>query len=353
MDLSNKKFIVSGGGGFVGRALCLKLKEYGAQVISIARSDYPELRNKGIKHLQHDISQPFNETNADFKDADGFFHTASKVDMWGKYKDFYNTNVTGTKNVIAACKMFGIKNLVYTSSPSVIADGSDTAGIDESYPYPKKYKAYYPQTKALAEQMVLAANTTSFRCIALRPHLIWGPGDRHLVPTVIERAKAGKLIQVGSGENFVDTTFIHDCVTAHILAMVALLDRSGSKPNIGGRAYFISQGEPVKLWHWINTILHLNNLPPVSKKIPKGLALTLAAICEAIYRTLPLKGDPLLTRFLVSQMSTAHYFNITAAARDFGFKPEYTIAQALAETFPQNKPDIENSSVPNLAASNL
>ncbi len=329
MEIAKKTFIVTGGGGFLGKALCLRLKDQGAQVISISRSSYPELVSAGIKVIQHDISDPFEPIYKELSGVDGVFHTASKVDMWGRYEEFYKTNVVGTANVVNACLNLGIRNLVYTSSPSVIADGTDTKGIDESYPYPEKYIAFYPQTKAMAEQLVKSANNESFYTVTLRPHLIWGPGDRHLIPTVLKRARAGRLIQVGDGQNLVDTSFIDDCVDAHILAMMALTEN----PAVRGRAYFISQGEPVKLWQWINTILTLHNLPLVKKKISKRFASILAGTLEFCSKLLPSKPEPLFTRFLASQMSSDHYFNIDNAKKDLGYAPKFSIDEALRVTF--------------------
>ncbi|MDZ4785091.1 MAG: NAD-dependent epimerase/dehydratase family protein [bacterium] len=323
------KYLVTGGGGFLGKALCLKLKELGHEVISISRSDYPELHAAGVATICHDISKPWDKILEKLIAVNGVFHTASKVDMWGKYDDFYQTNFVGTKNVIDVCKKLTIKRLVYTSSPSVIADGSNTAGVDESYPYPSKYMAFYPATKALAEREVLNSNSTDLFTLALRPHLIWGPGDTHLVPMVLARARKNKLIRIGSGKNLVDTSFITDCVAAHINAMQALDTNS----NARGRPYFISQCEPVRLWGWIDQILKLNNVALVSKSLPAGVAKLVAGILETICNCLPNNPEPIFTRFLASQMSTDHYFNIDSAKRELGYKPEYSIEQAMKVTF--------------------
>ena len=328
MEIAAKKFLVIGGGGFVGKALCLKLKELGAEVISLSRSDYPELRAAGITCLQHDIEQSFDSISQELSGIDGVFHTASKVDMWGAYEDFYRTNVVGTKNVIESCRKNGIKYLIYTSSPSVIADGKDTSGVDESYPYPDSYMANYPATKAMAEKLIRSANVSGLYTIALRPHLIWGPGDRHLLPTILERAKAGRLPQIGAGNNLVDTSYIDDCVQAHVLAMSSLMKNK----DLGGRVYFISQGEPVKLWGWIETILAMNNIEPIKKRVPKWLGMMIATILEGVSNFVT-KKEPLLTRFLISQMSCSHYFDISNAKRDLGYEPKFTVDQGLIATF--------------------
>ena len=333
MSATSKKYLVTGGGGFLGRALCLELLSRGASVVSVSRGFYPELRDKGVDVYQHDIREPFGLELAAKGPFDGVFHTASKVDMWGKYQDFYKVNVQGTQNVIAFCHDHGIKKLVYTSSPSVIADGSDTAGVDESYPYPKNYIAPYPATKALAEQEVLGANNSQLSTVALRPHLIWGPGDRHLVPTILERAHAGRLVQVGNGTNKVDTSFIFDCVNAHILGMEAL----DHKPNCAGKAYFISQGQPVPLWGWIAEILKRNNMPAPHRRISAKAAYYVGALMEGLSKVIPF--EPFLTRFLASQMSCDHYFDISNAEKDLQFRPKYSMDEALNITFPNSVMD--------------
>jgi nucleoside-diphosphate-sugar epimerase len=223
---------------------------------------------------------------------------------------------------------------VYTSSPSVIHDGKSLEGIDESYPYPRHHHAFYPETKAIAEREVLAACDAASLCtVALRPHLIWGPGDTNLVPTILERARAGRLTRIGDGSNLIDLTYIDDCVSAHILAMEAL---QAEGVRCLGKAYFISQGEPVNMWKWIDEVLVRNDLPPVSRSIPVGLAHGLAYVMEGLARTLNFVGieyTPLLTRFLVSEMATHHYFSIAAARRDLGYEPSCSIAEALDRTF--------------------
>ncbi len=332
--MSHKRYVITGGGGFVGKALGKMLRAEGHAVLAIARSAYPELAAFGIESARVDISSDPRRWQSLLEGADGVFHTAAKVDMWGGYEEFFNVNVVGTRNIIAACKASGVENLVFTSSPSVIHDGSDLRGVDESYPYPRHFDAFYPQTKAQAEQEVLAANNgETLRTISLRPHLIWGPEDTNLIPTILERARAGRLTRIGRGENQVDVTFIDDCVHAHILAMKALEENN---QRAQGRAYFITQGEPVKMWQWIDQVLEAHGLSPVSKSIPTKLAMVIAYTMETVSKVLAVCGlnkPPLLTRFLVSEMATDHYFSIEAAARDFGYAPCYTMKEAMERTF--------------------
>ncbi|NMC62645.1 MAG: NAD-dependent epimerase/dehydratase family protein, partial [SAR324 cluster bacterium] len=273
----NPKFIVTGGGGFLGKALSLRLKSLGLEVHSISRNPYPELLEAGIVHHQADLSDDLRGLRSVFEGASALFHTAAKVDMWGLYEDFYRANVQATKNLLEMCKETKLSKFIYTSSPSVIANGNDLCGVDESMPYPEHFEALYPATKAMAEKEVLLANGRGgLRTIALRPHLIFGPGDTNLMPTIIERARSGRLIQVGDGTNKVDFTYIEDCVEAHIKAADAL----DKNPQAGGRAYFISQGEPIKMWDWINEVLTRSGLPPLSRKISFKLAYFIGGLSE-------------------------------------------------------------------------
>jgi nucleoside-diphosphate-sugar epimerase len=329
-----KRYLVTGGGGFVGKALSTELRRQGHSVVSVARGRYPELEALGIETRQVDIGGDPTSWSHFLQGCDGVFHTAAKVDMWGKYEDFLRSNVIGTRNVMAACRSAGVKHLVFTSSPSVVHDGSNLRGIDESYPYPRHFDAFYAKTKATAEREVLAADSEeNLRTVALRPHLIWGPNDTNLIPTILERARAGRLVRIGSGNNLVDLTFIDDCVQAHIRAMEAL-ERTPDK--VGGNVYFISQGDPVLMWSWIDDVLAANNLPRVSRAIPTWVAQIVAVLMESLSILLNRVGiavAPLLTRFLVSEMSTDHYFDISRARNDLGFAPSCSVSQALTRTF--------------------
>lgn len=332
--MTTKRYVITGGGGFVGKAIGRALRARGDHVVSLARGLYPELTALGIETHRVDISSDPSRLVELLRGADGVFHTAAKVDMWGERADFFATNVIGTRNIIEACKASGVRNLVFTSSPSVIHDGKDLKGVDESYPYPKHFDAWYPQTKAQAEQEVLAANDgDTLKTVALRPHLIWGPHDTNLIPTVLERARARRLTRIGSGANLIDVTFIDDCVDAHLLAMEAL---EQGRRQAFGKVYFITQGDPVPMWGWIDQVLRAHGLPPVSRSIGTRLASVLAILMEGAARVLQAVGirtTPLLTRFLVSEMSTHHYFSIEAARRDLGYAPTRTVQERMVETF--------------------
>lgn len=318
-----KNILVTGGGGFLGFAIVRQLTARGDRVTTISRSLHPELSALGVKQIQADISTP-EKIGAACKDMDVVIHTAAKPGVWGKFDDYYRPNVLGTKNVAAACKKHRVPVLVHTSSPSVIFDGADMEGINESYPYPSRFATPYTKTKAEAEQLVRAEAESGAICaVILRPHLIWGPGDPHLVPRVIARAK--KLVKVGSKDNLVDTIYIDDAANAHVLAA----DRLAENPGLSGRVYFISQDQPIPMYEMLNGILAAAGLPPVTKTLPAGVVWCVGALLEAGYKTLGIQAEPPMTRFVAKELATAHWFDIRAAKKDLGYRPGITIEEGL------------------------
>jgi 2-alkyl-3-oxoalkanoate reductase len=321
--VSERIVLVTGGGGFLGSAIVKRLLDRGERVRSFSRAHYPHLAGWGVEQIQGDLSEAEALLSA-CSGVSSVFHVAAKAGVWGRATDFYRANVIGTQNVIAACRRQNVERLVYTGSPSVVFHGGDMEGVDESVPYPSRYSATYPETKAMAEQAVLEAARQGLAAVVLRPHLIWGPGDPHLVPRILARAK--RLRQVGAGKNRVDTIYIDNAALAHVLAEARLREN----PALSGRVYFISQDEPVSLWEMINAILKAGGLPPVRRKIAPGLAWTLGAIFESIYGALGIKTEPPMTRFVARELATAHWFDISAAKRDLGYAPEVTMVQGLA-----------------------
>lgn len=318
------KALVTGGGGFLGTRLARVLHERGDDVLVLGRHRYPHHEQAGIATVQADITDAAAVGRA-CEGMDAVFHVAALTGIWGKRRAFRETNVVGTWNVIAACRRASVGRLVFTSSPSVVFGSGDLCGIDESAPYPTKYLAHYPATKAEAEKAVLTANDGALATVALRPHLIWGPGDPHLIPRVIERARQGRLVQVGDGTNLADITYIDNAADAHVLACDAL---SIGAP-CSGRAYFISQGEPVALWPWLAKILEAVGAPAVCRTVSFRTAFTVGGVFEVFYRAMGIASEPRMTRFLASQLAKSHYFDISAARRDFGYDPTVSIGEGL------------------------
>ena len=318
------KALVTGGGGFLGRAVVEQLRARGDQVRSLSRGRYPELEALGVDTVQGDLGN-LPAVQAACTDCDVVFHVAAKAGIWGSHNEYYQANVRGTENVIAACRDRVVGRLVYTSSPSVVFDGSDMEGVDESVPYPARHPTPYTSTKAAAEQLVLAANGTHLSTIALRPHLIWGPRDSHIVPRIIAQGRAGKLRLIGRGDNKVDTVYIDNAAQAHLLAADAL----ETNPQATGRAFFISQGEPVAIRDIINGILSAAGLPPVTRRVPRLAAWMAGGLFELVYTLLGIRSEPRMTRFLADELSSSHWFDISAARRELGYEPRVSIEEGL------------------------
>jgi nucleoside-diphosphate-sugar epimerase len=314
------KALVTGGGGFLGKAIVRLLRARGDDVRSFSRTPHPELATLGVEHCCGELHDPA-AVDAAVAGCDIVYHVAAKAGIWGPYADFYRANVLGTRNVIAACRQHNVRRLVYTSSPSVVFDGSDMEGVDESVPYPQHFHAPYPQTKAEAEILVLRSNGPELATVALRPHLIWGPEDNHLVPRILLRGRQGALRRIGNRPNLVDTIYIDNAAAAHLLAADALAIGS----QVAGRAYFLSQGEPLPLWEMVNRILAAGGLPPVTRAISPCLAYGIGWALEKGYTLLGIQSEPRMTRFVARELSTAHWFDISAARRDFGYRPEVSI----------------------------
>jgi nucleoside-diphosphate-sugar epimerase len=318
------RVLVTGGGGFLGQAIVRRLIARGDNVRTLQRSDSAELSRLGADCLCGDIADLSTVRDA-VADCETVFHVAARAGVWGTSDEFYRANVIGSKNVLEACQSRKVRRLVYTSSPSVIFDGRDEAGIDETVPYPTRYLTHYPKTKAAAEQLILAANSPSLSTVSLRPHLIWGPGDNHLIPRLIQRAREGKLRRVGPGTNLVDTTYIDNAADAHLLASNALHPESA----VAGRAYFISNGEPRPLWEFIDEILACAGLPAVTKRISATNAYLVGGLLELAFTVAGRRDEPPMTRFVARQLSTAHWFRLDAARRDFGYDPKVSIDEGL------------------------
>ncbi|MDR0351971.1 MAG: NAD-dependent epimerase/dehydratase family protein [Opitutaceae bacterium] len=318
--------LVTGGTGFLGRRIVGRLLAQGRPVTILARHAAPDLAARGARF----ITAALDDTAA-LRDACAgihtIFHLAAKVGVWGRHDDFYRANVLGTRALLASARAHGARTFVHTSTPSVVYDGRDLAGADETLPLTTRCPSPYPLTKAAAEREVLAADSPALRTVALRPHLIWGDGDPHLVPRVLAQARRGRLRIVGRGRNRVDMVHVENAADAHLLAE-AVLSRPGSP--CAGKAYFITNGEPVLLWDWINRLLVALGEKPVERRIPLSAASAIGACCEAAWRVLPLRGEPPMTRFVAAELAKDHWFDTTAARRDLGYTPRISMTEGTA-----------------------
>ena len=328
---NSSSVLVTGGTGFLGRRLVERLLAEGRSVAVLARRADPALTGRGVRFITASLDDAPAVAAACAGQA-AVFHTAAKVGVWGRYDDFFRTNVLGTRAILAGCHAHGVARLVYTSTPSVVYNGHSLANADESLPTTTSCPSPYPLTKAIAEREVLAANSPVLRTVALRPHLIWGVGDPHLVPRVLARARAGRLRVIGDGKNKVDMVHVENAVDAHLAAESALVTPSPKNTqSAAGRAYFITNGEPVVLWDWINQLLTALGEPPVTRRISLSAATALGAVCDTLWRVLPVSSEPPMTRFVAAELAKDHWFNLTAARRDLGYSPRISMIAGTAE----------------------
>ncbi len=324
-----KKALITGGGGFVGKKIVTMLLDKGIECKVIGRNNYPELLQRGVECLVGDISDK-DFVVSSCKEVDVVFHVAAKAGIWGKWQDYYATNVAGTRNVIDACLKNSIENLVYTSTPSVVFDGKDICGGDEGLPYAENFLCHYARSKVMAEKMLFTSvKNDHLNGCAIRPHLVYGPGDPHLVPRLLARGRKKKLKIVGTGENLVDVTYVDNVAHLHILAAKNLVTTGEAR----GQAYFIGDENPVNLWNWINTLFKKNEIPEISKKISAGVAYKTGFFFEYIYKKLGLHQEPMMTRFVAGfvaeQLAKSHYFSHEKAKRDLGYTELVSAQEAM------------------------
>jgi nucleoside-diphosphate-sugar epimerase len=326
-DSARGPVLVTGGTGFLGRAIVDRLLSQGRPVAVAGRTPAPDLEARGVRFIRVALEDPAGVREA-CRGMQAVFHVAARVGVWGRRADFFRANVLGTRAVIDGCRIHGVGRLIHTSTPSVVYNGRDLCGADESLPLTTRCPSPYPLTKAAAEAEVLAAHGQALRTVALRPHLIWGPGDPHLVPRLLARARAGRLRIVGEGTNRVDMVHIENAADAHIAAERSL---AGDAPAAGGKAYFITNGEPVILWEWINGLLAAFGMAPVTRRLSLRAATAIGCACEAAWSLLPLASEPPMTRFVAAELAKDHWFNISAARRDLGYAPRVSMERGTSD----------------------
>lgn len=319
------KVLVTGANGFLGSYLVELLLQHGFIVRAFVRKPEAWLEEKSVEIATGDIRDDM-AVNEACRGVEIVFHTAGISGIWGPWALYHGVNTQGTRNVVAACRRQDVPRLVYTSSPSVTFNGDHQIGVDESVPYSGKWLCHYPHSKALAEQHVLDANDPPrLMTCALRPHLIWGPRDRHLVPRLLERARSKQLRRVGDGKNQVDHIYVENAAWAHLWAAQAL--KPGSA--VCGSAYFISQDDPANCWQWINEILALASLPPIRRSISFRAAWRIGQVLEMYHELFNIDREPRMTRFLAAQLAKSHFFDISRAKRDFGYHVRISTSEGM------------------------
>lgn len=326
------RILVTGGGGFLGSHIIKELLKNPTYIVTnFSRHSYSDLEDMGVPTIKGDLKKKEDVERALDQGFDAIFHVAALPGVWGKYEEYYNINYLGTKNLVEGAKARGIQRFVYTSTPSVVFNKDDLLGVGEEQPYATEFLNPYAETKTMAEKLVLGLNDSSkFLTCALRPHLIWGPGDPHIFPRLIQKGKQGKLRIVGDGENLVDIIYVENAAMAHVQAFEHL--KPGSP--VCGQAYFVGQERPVKLWDFINTVLGFVKVEPVMNSIDVMSAYRLGWVLEKVYKFLGIqKPEPPMTRFVALNLGKSHYFSHAKAKRDFGYVPKISIEEGLKKTF--------------------
>lgn len=317
------RVLVTGGGGFLGSAICRQLQQLGHEVVAFQRGAAEHLSLPGISVVRGDICD-LRALAAAARTCGAVINTAGKAGIWGEPADYERINVGGTQTVIRVCQDLAIPIMVHTSSPSITHDGDDIEGGDESLPVGPPYLAPYPATKARAEQLVLAANSAQLHTTALRPHLIWGPGDPHILPRLVSKVRHGRLLLPGVDKR-IDTVYVDNAARAHIDALLELQGEA----KCAGKPYFISNDEPLPQGEIIRRLLQAGGILAEIRPVPAFAARWAGAICETAWRLFRIAAEPPLTRFTADQLCSAHWYNISAAKRDLSYRPLVSIAEGL------------------------
>ncbi len=325
--------LVTGGCGFVGAAIARALEARGDRVIVLDSA--PECPVEGVDHRRVDITDKAGVIEA-CRGVDTVIHNASIVHTKQNKQDVvWAVNLGGTENMLEAAQHNGIRRFVYISSGSVVYEGKDIENGDESLPYSSVSQAPYADSKIAAEKLVLAENGKGgMATCALRPHVVFGPGDNRFMPTLLAKGRNGQLrVQIGRGVWLSDYTYVTNMTDAVLLADEALA-KDGLSSIAAGQAYFITNGEPMPFWDFIRKVAARLGFPPVKYTAPKSLVYAIAAVKEGIDT---LKGGTLnaedgLTRFAIRYMCTHHYFSIEKARRELGYTPAVSVEEGIELT---------------------
>ncbi len=317
------RILITGATGFLGAHLAMALLAQGHQLTLLGRD---------FSMVQPQIAAGATPLAVDFRDRsatiracagqDLVYHVGALSTAWGRYRDFQAINIEGTRAIVDGCLQHGVGRLIYVSSPSVIFDGGDHVNVTEAQPYPKRFTSAYAATKKIGEDLVNTAHGQGLPTVIIRPKAIFGPGDRSLLPRLIDRARQKRLPQLGAGQNLVDLTYVDNVVHALLLAAEA--------SQAVGHTYFITNNEHPPLWPTIRTVLQQLHLSTELRPIPVPLALALAGLLELNARR---SGrEPLLTRYTVGILARTQTYDISAAQRDLGYQPRVSVADGLART---------------------
>lgn len=312
------RVLVTGASGFLGRAVAAAVRDAGHEVTTFQRrpSGVP-----GVRDLAGTVTDR-PAVHAAVQGIDAVVHLAAKVSLAGDPRDFVRVNVDGTRDLLHAARSAGVRRVVAVSSPSVAHTGTAIAGDDARPADPEHARGEYARTKAAAELLALAADAPGFAVVAVRPHLVWGPGDTQLVGRIVDRARRGRLPVLDDGTALVDTTVVDDAAAA----MVAALDRAEA---VHGNAYVVTSADPRPVGELLAGICAASGVPVPRLHVPSGLARVAGSLVEAVWRVRPGTDEPPMTRFLAEQLSTSHWFDQRRTQADLHWRPTLTVDEGL------------------------
>jgi nucleoside-diphosphate-sugar epimerase len=317
--------LVTGATGFVGSVLAARLARDGVTVHGLTRDPAGAPAIPGVRWVRGALEDAASLREAT-EGIGAVFHAGGMVGHYGIRSAYLRTNVEGTRDLLAACRANGVAEVVFTSTPSVIADGTDHFGVNEDHAYSARFASPYPESKALSEQLVLAAHSTAMRTIVVRPHMIWGPGRSQWVQGMLRRAARNALRRIGHGRNRIGMTYLDDCIEAHVVAWQALR----RDPGVGGAPYFVHGGEPVVFWDWVSALVQACGLSPIRGGVPAPLAMAIAHLCDAGVVVTRGRWHAPISAYLISELTTDHYSDISRARERLGYLPRVTIAEGIA-----------------------
>ncbi len=303
------KVLVTGVTGMLGRGAAQALLDRGDDVTVLQR------RESGLpcREVRGDVADPDVVCRA-VAGQDAVLHLAAKVDLVGPWHEYTRVNIDGTRAVVAACRSAGVRSLVHVSSPAVAHAGRSLTGVGAEPADPHSARGSYARSKATAELEALAADSAELSVLCIRPHLVWGPGDTQLVGRIVSRARAGRLVSLGSGAALIDTTYIDNAVEALVAAVDAC-------PRVHGQALVVSNGEPRTVEEILVKVCRAAGAPGPTRRLPIPLARLAGVAVEDVWRRLGRLDTPPLTRFLVEQLTTAHWFDQRHTREVLDWKP--------------------------------
>lgn len=318
------KVLVTGASGVVGGATVRALLDRGHSVVTLQRGALPEdLASQGVTAFAGSITDEAAVTRA-VDGVDAVVHAAARVEVTGPWSSFEEINVTGTRTVYETALQEGVTRFVYVSSPSVAHSGSALIGARATPADPDHARSHYARSKAQAEQWVLTQHSAQMSAVAIRPHLVWGPGDTQLTARIVQRARAGRLVIIGSGAALIDTTYVDNAGTALAAAVERCTD-----DQVQGRAFIVSNGEPRTVAEMVTRIAYAAGAPGPSRSVPYPVARAGAHVVAAAWERTKRDGEPPITPFVAEQLATAHWFDLAPTREALRWAPAVSIDEGF------------------------